>query len=67
MLQPIDKLLQVLGLSTRSRPAPVVPAATDTNVRTADNPPPAGTLGNALPVVPTRRPLPDPKKLPPVR
>lgn len=67
VLQPIDKLLQVPGLSTRSRPAPTIAPATDANVRPAENPPPAGALGNAMPVQPTRRPLPDPEKLPPVR
>jgi outer membrane protein len=65
ILQPIDKALLLPGLSARSRPAPMIPAATDSQVRTATTPPPEGALGTVLPVTPDGRPpLPDPKSRP---
>lgn len=66
VLQPIDKLLQVPSLSTRSRPAPELPAATDTSVKAATTPAPEGALGTTLPVNANGRPpLFDPASLPP--
>ncbi|SEN60008.1 outer membrane protein [Sphingomonas gellani] len=65
VLQPIDKALRVPNWSERSRPAPLVPAATDANVRASTTPPPEGALGTALPVTADARPpLPDPDSAP---
>lgn len=66
VLQPIDKLLQVPSLSSRSRPAPQLDPATDAGVKPATTPPPEGALGTTLPVTASGRPpLPDPDTLPP--
>lgn len=66
ILQPIDKLLRVPALSTRSRPAPQLDPATDASVKPTTTPAPAGALGNALPVNANGRPpLFDPATLPP--
>jgi len=65
VLQPIDKALLLPGLTARSRPAPVIPAATDASVRPAATPAPDGALGTTLPVTQNGRPpLPDPKSRP---
>jgi outer membrane protein len=65
ILQPIDKALRLPGLTTRSRPSPMIPAATDTNVRIATTPAPMGPLGTEMPVTANGRSrLPDPDSSP---
>jgi outer membrane protein len=62
--EPLDKLSRA---EDDSRPAPIIPAATDPTVRTATTPPPARPLGTALPVDPAdpRPALPSPEAPPP--